>query len=171
MKKPRDSQRSRVYASEHIRQGYRPAFWSVDEMQRYVDKLTRSAWFSRRWHYHRITVLDGRARRSACAGPTTISIPQRMRNEVTVLHEVAHVVTWGQGADHGWQFCAAFLELVHHCIGKDAGDALRESFKAHKVRYRQPRQRAPLSEAAKAALRERLAKGREAAASRGQGET
>ena len=46
-------------------------------------------------------------------------------------------------AGHGWQWASIYLDLVRFMIGKGTHDALRDSFKKHKVRFRPKIVRAP----------------------------
>lgn len=177
--RPRDSQRSKVYKAEWmLRRAGAPGaerIESVHEIQVYLDKLTASAWWKRNFPHVKfrrrrygepdsvILVKDGRGRSSAggCSYTQEISMPTWSRTKAVILHEVAHVVS-PRGAWHDWRFCANFLKLVQHCLGKAEADALKLSFKVHKVRYKAPVQRAPMSEERKAELRERLVKARAA---------
>lgn len=158
----RDSRRQKLYNAE------RAAKWpdtmkqwgrgSVPEMRAYVDKLCRSAWFVRRWPQFRvysIQVRDGRGHRNATGGGGVVQMPLWARKEWVLLHEVAHCVT-GTGHKHDWMFCANYLALVHHQMGKDAADELRAQFKFHRVKYTKPRAKRPMTEEQKAILRERL---------------
>ena len=110
-------------------------------------------------------VGDGRGRRKACAIGSEIRIPKWARNTWIVLHELAHVVAGrefkGERASHGWEFCETYLKLVLYVIGREAHDALKESMRGHRVRFREPRQRAPLSPERRAQLVAQLADARE----------
>ena len=161
MKKLRDNQRSKVYAAERDvwptgerdRKGA-----TIADAQRYVDKLTGSAWFIRRFGLRRINVQPGRGGGMAWGGGLiTLGVWARER-ECVILHEVAHCVA--HSSRHDWRFCKTFLELVQHQMGKDAADRLKTAFKDRKVRYKKPMKRAPLSEERKAQLREQLAAAR-----------
>ncbi|MGO4558107.1 hypothetical protein [Mesorhizobium sp. 2RAF21] len=112
----------------------------------------------------KLMVTDGRGCRSALAyGDYKIAIPLWARKDWVVLHEWAHIVhertnvcsyrySWAPmsqhgsrtlelrgGAAHGWQYAAIYLDLVHFCMGKEAADALKASFKIHNVRFRPKR--------------------------------
>ena len=67
-------------------------------------------------------------------------------------------------ADHGWEFCDAYLKLVLYIMGRDSHDALKASFKQHKVKFRKPVKRNELSPERKAELVARLAEYRVAKA-------
>jgi putative metallohydrolase (TIGR04338 family) len=172
--RPRDSQRAKLYRAENALDWPGERRWgTVPEIQRYVDRLVASVWFKRRWpqvneryfmpwstmlieRFPAIEVADGRGGHNARAHQHRIQIPTRARQEHVVLHELAHCLTWNDGAAHGWEFAAVLVALVQHQMGKPKADALKASFRAHKVRYTKPRPKRVLSEAEKQALRDRL---------------
>ena len=165
MTRARDTQRSKLYAAESVVHGDK--FESVADMQRYVDKLVGRAWFKRRWpNVTSIEVRDGRGRSRAGAYSRGgyITMPRWSRYEEVVLHEVAHIVTDYQHgtnlAAHGWQFAHNLIELVHYHMGKDEADKMKASFRKAKVRFSEPKKRAPLSDEQRSANIERLAKAR-----------
>lgn len=177
----RDNQRSKLYAAESVLKGVGQRWESVQEVQEYVDRVTDRAYVRR--HYplgmsltmsrglvnNRIEVLDGRGRRSGAAYGYTITLPRFARTEYYVLHEVAHILTrnrYGRVAAHGWQFAATELDLVRHMMGHEAEDMLRQSFRAHRVKFRKPRKGTGrvMSVEEKEALVARLAAGRARAA-------
>lgn len=175
----RDSQRSKVYAAERRIQTGR-TYGSVADMQARVDRLTDSAWFARRWprlHRTGILVLDGRGRRRACATEAyhpsrgdyvpAIKMPLWSRQPAVLMHEIAHHCadeTYGirDVAAHGWQFAETMLVLTRHVMGDEVHATLKASYKEHKVRFKKPRKRTPLTPEQRVAAAERLAKAREA---------
>lgn len=181
----RDSQRQKVYDAERAHSHFKKAiektpegYWlsivkefedgtlipSVQEMQDYVDKLTRSRWFKNRWPKYRydkdrmvmstargarferrphgIVVLDGRRRRTAFGSSNgSISMPRWSRSQLVILHEIAHVVT-GEGRKvraHGRHYCSNFLALIRHELGAEAADEMKRLFKEHRVKYTRPK--------------------------------
>jgi putative metallohydrolase (TIGR04338 family) len=195
----RDSQKQKVYDAERCMQieprlmrpykvlrvddtGPEPRRWiekkpglamTLPECQAYVDKLLGSAYMQRKYGYRsgrprKVNVKQGRGGGAACS-PVTIELGVWARQPIVILHEIAHCLTWGVGADHGWEFTACLLDLVRHSMGKDAHDKLRASYDDHKVKYRQPRKRGPVSEEQRAVLVERLAAARTAKAASKEG--
>lgn len=85
------------------------------------------------------------------------------RTHYVLLHEAVHVflprLVW-----HGWEFCAAELWLWRQVYGIEAANILEASFREHRVRYRKPRERKPLTAEQRSALAERLVLAREARA-------
>jgi putative metallohydrolase (TIGR04338 family) len=167
---PRDSQRQRVYNAERILLPLSVPLREVRDIERYITKnMARKAILRRYPDASRsVNVRDGRGtRRPMAYGTRSISIPLWARNESIVLHEMAHIIAERhfQGhASHGWQFCAVMLDLVRFCMGNEAHATLLASYNAHKVRYRAPRKRAPLTPEQRAALAQRLATARAAKA-------
>jgi putative metallohydrolase (TIGR04338 family) len=161
----RDSQRQRVYNAENTQPRGR-AMPTVPEMQRYVDRITSTQWWQRRYPRAAtaIQVRPGHGRRHACAYSSgeAIAMPRSLRSEMVVLHELAHSANMRQApgayADHGWEFVVIYLDLVHHFMGRAAADGLRAAFKAHRVRLRPKRAGSgPGNPGALAAWRERQA--------------
>lgn len=159
--KPRDSQRSKLYAAE------RRAFasdepmpeMSVETMQALIDKWASSKVMQRRYPRARRRCVV-RAGRGASYVPLyyAITMPRWGRSRRWVLvHEYAHHLAPTDVAAHGWQFCEAYLYLVRVVIGKQAEERLKAEFKAGKVRYRKPVKR-QMTEAQKQAARERMRK-------------
>jgi hypothetical protein len=64
-------------------------------------------------------------------------------------------------AGHGWEYCETYLKLVLYIMGREAHDALKASMRKHRVRFREPRKRAPLSPERRAQLVAQLAYARE----------
>ena len=155
-RRPRDSQRSKVYKAE---QGHslwfdEALFDSVGEVQEWVDSICRSRWFKNRFRRHAIDpksvmrygrsadgikVLDGRGRRRA-NGSTRgfIKLPIWTRSDMHILHEIAHVVTSPRVAAHGREFCANYLALVRQFMGREEAIELKTCFKKHRVKYTRP---------------------------------
>lgn len=139
MSRPRDNQKQRLYNAEDKFCYQTPRLETVKEMQAYVDKLTGSAWWKRRWpHVHHIEVKDGRGRRRANGSSSGryIKMPKWCRHEMIVLHEISHVVAPRREASHGPGFVRIYAELIGHKLGADMRRAFLASCKANRVKYR-----------------------------------
>lgn len=160
----RDSQRQKVYNAEDYTK-YRInselksnlyIFSSIEEVQRFVDKLTASAWIRKRYGLHKIVVKNtgGTWARGGLSG--CIRLPFRNKwshNIMVILHELSHCIgKRGIGACHGRFFARSFLELVGHVLGSGARKILKEEFKNHRVKYTPRKQFSP---EAQKALKER----------------
>lgn len=166
----RDVQRLKAYRAEWALKGAGldgRVFPTAPHVEAYVRHLTQSKWFVRTFgrHYFRLEAATGRNTSHAKPGfrDHRIAIHSAMRNQLTILHEIAHCVrlvdadAWPRekGAWHGPEFAATLLVLVQHCMGAKAARALRAEFKTQRVKYKRPR--APMSPEQKAVLAARLA--------------
>lgn len=133
----RDSQRSKVYKAEEVLKEGDVRLDTVPEIQSYVDRLIKSAWFRRRWpSVKSVIVKDGRGRiRAGASDDGSILMPFWCRYRYIVLHEISHLLPDWNVADHGPEFCKVYLELVKHCMGRDAWEKLRTSFKNNRVKW------------------------------------
>lgn len=167
-KKPRDSQRSKVYKSDAALKKFSEPLKTIED----IEKFVKSVWKLKRVQesFPKISeecprVKDGRGTRNARGGMFYISIPLWARSSDIVLHELAHTVTirtygYGETAAHGPEFCAVYLRLALYVMGREAHDALKAAMKHNKVRYKPKKARIPLSEERKAKLLETLRQAR-----------
>ena len=149
-RRPRDTQRQRVYRAE----GSCPWYFkgqrieSVPEIQTYVDKLISSSWYRASFPSAPMVVKvhDGRGGYKARAGDFDIFLPTRMRTIAVILHELTHTIVSGMNRTllrkgivqlhpaHGWMFANTELALIRQVIGgKEAGE-LRTAFDVCGVR-------------------------------------
>lgn len=157
--KKSDTQRRRVYAAERtvFPMMRRTQVDDLGHWRAYVDKIAGSAWWKRR-SIIRSVLIHPKHSGSATARhfwntETTlyitvdggglspagglIRLPGWAMNQWVVIHEMAHILA-PDGERHGRLFCRAYLALVDRQLGKDQGDLLRKSFKAHRVKYSKP---------------------------------
>lgn len=170
MTRQRDTQRLRVYRAEW-------ALWpaerrlSYDEARLMVDRIMASKWMQDRcprlalkYRLGKFTLLPGRkGQRKAWARTYEMCLPDTLRMPLVVTHEMAHAMRRQIDATepgHSWEWAACHLALVRRFLGVSQYRALRDTYKAHRVRYTKPRQLSP--EARQAAV-ERLAKYRKTA--------
>lgn len=163
--KARDSQRAKLYRAERLH-----SYWaktklmdSLDGVHQFVADVTRKTWFTVRWPYaqavkvggkwtDRWRIKDGRGCRSARGSHLFMVLPCWARHPLVILHEMAHGLSCDDPA-HGWRFAETFLTLVHHTLGKDAGDELKRLFRENRVHFRPKRKGNPPSPKAIEALR------------------
>ncbi len=167
MHEERDQQRSKLYKAERIAlETMSSPLPTIKDIELYLNKVFAKAPIQRRFGKYlnrQIEVRDGRGRLKAggCAAYITIPVGEDKwgRHQWVVLHEIAHSITqrkYGmKPAAHGWQFAAIYLDLVRFGMSKEAHDALKASFKAHKVRFTEKKTRKATPE-----MIERLAKAR-----------
>lgn len=156
-KRPRDSQRQKVYdAGWSVDQGEQ--FIHMRDLRAYVYKIYRSRWRKALYRKYNLDdrgfhlyVGDGRSRRKACMQNGwkrhyEIKFPRSMRSQLTILHEIAHVLveeifTIGRGekvAYHGREFCAFLFLLVRRWMGADAAKQLKAAYKKYRVKHTLP---------------------------------
>jgi len=155
----RDSQRQKVYDAERQARDslyYDNTVWSdVKDIQIYVDKLLKSAWYQTRSELPCILVQEARAnKRCATAhlqsmSTGVITLPIWAYNELTVLHEIVHCILqrsdhFREFAGHGREFTKMYLQLVKRQMRNDVYETLLFFFKKEKVRYRKKHTRPDL---------------------------
>jgi putative metallohydrolase (TIGR04338 family) len=158
----RDSQRQKLYDAEKVLRGHQSAAAkrlldggpkvrttgnvSIEACQQYVDHVTSSAAFQRRFGKQHVSV-NHKSSGAATGSSAGIYLPPGGRNEAVILHEVAHALhdrlltgyeaqCGPHSAWHGPVFAAMLLTLVEVQVGKEAAKALRASFSEHRVKYR-----------------------------------
>lgn len=143
----RDNQRAKVYAAEKVLDTLPRAcrrHETVEACRQRVSTILSSRCVTKLrddFGQHPIGLVrvgDGRGRSSAASFGGEIRLPKWARKEWVILHELAHEVA-PRRVRHGWPFAFTYLKLVSRFLGKDAHDALRASFKKHRVRYRPKR--------------------------------
>lgn len=187
VKRPRDSQKSKLYRAE------RHAFLSGDmaffqhDLHAFPDlkacrlfalRVVQSKTVRRWWpHTTRITdvyVGPGKGARIArgsydwSRSEARLKLPRWSRNKPIILHELAHSISEvnagpGQRPAHGREFAGILLKLVGLFIGREAKKRLLAAYKKYQVRYK-PKKKLTLERLAQ--LQQR---GRELAAARKRG--
>lgn len=143
-KRPRDSQRQRLYDAERAIFGTHGgrSFRSIADISAYVREVEASALWRElgervgldRW----VEVKDGRGSPRSRAGGRTIKIVRGHRFELVVLHELAHLVTSRRFAAHGPEFVRNYISLVDAFAGSAAARALEDSCGRHGVAVAPP---------------------------------
>ena len=146
----KDSERQKTYEAEwryQANHGSGREFADIKEVQKYVDKITKSKTYSklvaegsnieRLFTNNRVKVATkyrntGRGTAGqATQGHITLDTKVGM-NEYTVLHELAHCVGhW----HHGRSFRKCLLKLVSRFMSAADAQFLKEEFKAGKLSY------------------------------------
>lgn len=146
----RDSQRSKVYASEKavfpiVNEWHgaltRPVgLLSLQECEAYVAKVWSHAWVANFPTKGRSstppTVRDGRGTRRAYSYGGEIGLPRWARKEWVILHELAHELTADKFAAHGPEFVACYLRLVETFLGFEQRQKLGAEFLKRRVKTR-----------------------------------
>jgi hypothetical protein len=123
-------QAGRLYAAEEMSGIKYGDSMTLQECQKFVDKVTARKYVIENYGNATIMVLDGRGRRKACAtysgGCKAIKLPRWARGKYVILHEVAHHLTDLNG--HKAEFASCLLDLVRHFLGKESADALQGAY-------------------------------------------
>lgn len=124
---------------------------TITACQAYVDNIAGRAWFQRRWGTRRFTMLHKVHGQANYGGDGRITLPPWARNEVIILHEMAHSLIPADAAWHGPEFASILLFLVERVLGKDAKAMLLAEFRTRRVRRWSPAVPSPALDRAKAA--------------------
>lgn len=167
-RRPRDSQRSKVYSAENDLYGDMtlPAPMTVPECQVYVNKVLDRKRVIKRFGKRRSTVVNTPGRSSyVYGGSSTLHMTKHHRQyPMAVLHELAHALS-PAGAMHNHEFAANYLFLVREVLGVEMAEKLKAQFKANRVRFA-PKRTRNITDEQRAALRERLVAARAARAAK-----
>jgi len=143
MRRPRDTQRKKLYDAEQR------AFGRPEKRAERYETLPEIHDFLRglapvirclSGEYLPIRVGDGRGRRRACALPwrREIRLPRWSRCDWVILHEVAHILQPTNTAWHGPEFCGVYLFLVREVMGADQAIKLEQAMHDGHVRWVAP---------------------------------
>jgi len=145
----RDSQRQKMYNAEnclkrhcrdegeHGRVDENAEFESIKEIEHYVNKLLKSAWFIRRWGKKENPIIVEIQGHTAWGNRmrNKMALPKWAWNKVVVLHELSHVLhAYDCGTVHGRYFCRTLLELIDHELSPESRRFLKKRFIATGVR-------------------------------------
>jgi putative metallohydrolase (TIGR04338 family) len=157
----KDSERLKTYRAEwafHDTNGYGIEFESIEQVQKYIDKVTKSKTYRTLWQdayesrkdkdfgaIFRGTQVSVAAKKRNGAGNAGMAYVDQNHivldtktgmNEYTVLHELAHCIGH---AHHGRSFRQALVKLTSRFMGTSAAKDLKSHFKKAKLSYGDPR--------------------------------
>lgn len=175
MKRPRDSQRSRLYAAEWEVFGWpKMEFKSIGELEDYFWTVLENRHVQARYPVAKdivagsieLKVANGFGLRNAMTiwdgQRVWISFPRKVRTKWTVVHEIAHVVAPQEAALHGREFARVYLHLMKLIFGHDIENNLKSAMKKHKCKYSRHHTRwtNPITQEEKDVMLDRLLIGR-----------
>ena len=153
----RDTERTKTYRAEwnfYDTNGYGREFDSIAEVQKYINKITKSKTYRKLWQeayesrkekdfgaIFRGTQVSVSAKQRNGAGNAGLAYVEENRivldtktgmNEYTVLHELAHCVGHPH---HGRSFRKTVVRLTSRFMGTAAATALKKEFKQRKLSY------------------------------------
>jgi len=136
--KGKDTQKMKVYkAEEEVAEGKR--FYSEKGIQKYIDNIVRSKWFRENYDISHVQIYEQKKALYACAyipcpKVGAMWIPKNMFRELTILHELAHIVTSSKVQHHGPLYVSNYIKLVKEIMGEKKSEQLIDKFKKYKVR-------------------------------------
>ena len=135
MREKRDSQKGRVYKSEHQCSFYHfKQTIPSDELQEWTENnILSKPWFRKRYGNRYPKVELGRSR-GVAYGSSLIRLGTKMRNPWVICHEVAH--TLNVGDSHGPAFARTFIFLIERVVGKDEAAELERHMRANRVKIK-----------------------------------
>ncbi len=151
-RRPRDSQRSRVYRAETpLPSSPLPG---LDACAGFADRVVGTLWWHERFPAATIDrvprLRPGNGARQAFLrdeddGSHTITLPRRYRTKGVVLHELAHWALREQPdlPDHGRTFTRILLDATEEFLGEERATVLAEGYRVHSVRVGKPARRGP----------------------------
>ena len=123
-----DQQQDRVYDTEFVLLEGRE-FASIEELGPYISEVVHTRWMRNRgWNFYRLEVRDGCGSQARCRvdnGACTLIFPRGTRNQLTVMRELAHALTFDRP---GREFCAMYISCVRRFMGREYADVLRCEF-------------------------------------------
>jgi hypothetical protein len=146
-RRPRDAQRSRVYAAETpVPSSPLPG---LDACERFAERVVGTLWWQARFPEQTLDKLPrfrpGNGARMAFFreeddGGHSITLPRRYRTKGIVLHELAHwaLVDHTDLSNHGDAFTRLLLDATAEFCGTERAAALAESYRQHLVRVGRP---------------------------------
>jgi putative metallohydrolase (TIGR04338 family) len=141
-----DLQQFRVYRAERIIASGSKRFESLEDIQRYVNVLIASPWWESVFPevgaiQVRMGMTEDEPARGGVDSPADetdrssghIELPHWAWEELTALHEVAHVTA--PGSHHGQKFAGSFYLLVSRMLGDSAANELAMAYAAEGVSW------------------------------------
>jgi len=176
MRRPRDSQREKVYAAE--REAFNTDFSRPEDhemrtlasLEETVRLILATPAVRERFKYAPsfVKIEATRAHRGTAYGTRRIKLPRfarRPANYAYLLHEVAHILVSSElgttSAWHGREFAATMIFLADYFMGQTVAERLRDAYRKHGVKWRaklrlSPERRLQLREQGQALVIRRL---------------
>lgn len=146
---PRDSQKQRLYHAQRLANIYQSVdnAMTLKESQKFVNKVISHQGTRKLYEKYKFTFDNYPAEiivESSSGSHATmrfrgngivrlIRLNTFGRNKFTILHEIAHHLTWGREA-HGPEFADTLISLVSKYLGKDEATKLKNAFNEKRVK-------------------------------------
>lgn len=151
----KDMQRSKVYDAEAAILGPKPLLVPHNDLQAFVDSITRSRWWGSREPERRSLNVQtvtrftcGHTLGTGRVGHHIVELHTDRRTELQMLHALAHVLTINADPSHGYKFALAYLHLVKQ-YSPSLYEQLRAEYRTRNIK------RSTKSPEARAAAQER----------------
>lgn len=127
--RPRDSQRSKIYAFDKELKTLLPQTLTLQE----IEQLVRRIWRDYEIRCSTPTIGDGRGARrgKALYHKHMIVLPRFARTNWYALHEIAHILTPWSAAHHGPEFASIYAQLLERYAGVQQ---VRSKMRQHKIK-------------------------------------
>lgn len=148
MSRPRDNQRSRMYASEWECFGWpKMEFKDMAELEEYLWSVLENRYVQKKYPIAReivsgtqkLKIANGAGFRRAITrwegNHILVAFPRKMRCKWVVVHEIAHVLAPQDASWHGREFARVYLHLVRIFFGQEIQNKLKAAMKKHKCKY------------------------------------
>jgi len=138
-----DYQRKRLYDAEDAAFG-ETKYWkkcqfkTLTQCKEFAKVVVDTRYWKRLCGWRTIKLKNGRVYAYYDGEDRTITLPKWARNELIIIHEMAHYLTDKTQEDsvgHGSHFCGHYLSLVDELFGTDYSMSLVYQFEEHRVKY------------------------------------
>ena len=138
MKRPRDYQRSKVYAAERDTDYWKPYHWdSWHKAAAFAQSVLIDPWVFKRIPY--LPIVQTRRGSVAWANIDIVSLPPWAYFPMVIVHEISHNVclhAYGRAiSHHGPEFAAVYCHLVGIHVNKRAQNQLKREFRWRNVHF------------------------------------
>lgn len=113
------------------------------EVVEFVEKVTQSKWWLRHSKYLQVKIRDGRGTDDALTNfeHGALSLPHWARIRPVVIHELAHLITNIDAANHGPEFVANLVEMYRRFLGSRWSNILIQRLERNRIEWRGVRNR------------------------------
>ena len=150
--RPRDRQRSKLYAAEYFCFGkYKEEFKDWEKMVKFIHGVLSNRHVAKKYP-KAVRLMSGEEEFRIRKGPGSrfpyvfmvpngvyhtnlVTFPRRYRNKQTILHELAHILTADNVESHGREFCKTYLYLTLIILGRETERKLKQSMKKANCKY------------------------------------
>ncbi len=144
----RDKQSQKLYSVERAiteAYGYYEKKWKLSYCVQYLDRIINDSWFQKKYpHIEYIDVGWDQTSKVAWSNYDLdnktsskyghVSLPIWGRNELVILHELAHICNKPRGSPHGPGFARIYLDLLKYYVGEEVASDMELLYQIFKVK-------------------------------------